>query len=116
MSSSTQASIHFLKRLSKYETEKVYELKYDPPPGLPKTNMCLERRDHITVEDMRHRESGLKIDERGYQIITLEDGLELIDYDDQASLLQHYFPLLAQKVKEVMLADRVQIFDYNVSP
>lgn len=111
----TQASIWFLQRLPLYNTEKVYEFKYDPPKGLSKTNMHLEKRDGIPVEDIRDTKSNYLIEEQGFQILELGDSSDSIDYDDETALREKYFPMIATAVKDAMKAERVQIFDYVVS-
>lgn len=115
MASSVLSSIHFLQRDPLYDSEKVFELKFDPSSGLPKSNMRLEKRDGIEIQDIRDREAQYSFDRNGFSILRADFGMPANTYYEEHLLRQEYFPKLAHAVKEHLRASQVRIFDYNVS-
>jgi hypothetical protein len=115
MASSVLSSIHFLQRDPLYDSEKVFELKFDPPSGLPKSNMRLEKRDGIKIHDIRDQEAQYSFTRNGFSIMRADFGMPAKAFYEEHLLRQKYFPKLAHTVKEHLGASQVRIFDYNVS-
>lgn len=107
------SALWFLQRDSLYKTEKVYELKYDPPNGLPKTNMRLEQHP-VAIADIRKRQSEFSFSQNGFTIMTFNCSLSRDDFDDDEKVLSIYLPEAAHRAKLLLGADRVQVLDYVV--
>jgi hypothetical protein len=110
-------SMYLLERDVLWKTVKPYDLKFNPPAGFPKTNAVLRRYDNIQVEDIRGRENEFSIQKNGFELIRLEAPLTLQDFEggDHNKLTEHYFKPLANALKALLKAQRVQIFDFQVS-
>ncbi|KAF7512944.1 hypothetical protein GJ744_012047 [Endocarpon pusillum] len=111
MESSVLSSIYFLQRDALYDSKKVFELKFEPPSGMPKSNMRLEKRDGIKIQDIRDREAQYSFDRNGFSILRANFGMPAKAYYEEYLLRQRYFPKLAHAVKEHLSASQVRIFD-----
>lgn len=114
MSTIAISDLWFLERNVIYDTEKVYELKYDPPQGLPKSNMKLEKKPAISIQDIRGNERNYSFERNGFTIMNIGNNMAIDEYEDEGKLKENYFPKLAFAVRDLLKADRVQIFDYVV--
>jgi hypothetical protein len=110
-------SMYFLERDELWKTVKPYDLKFNPPAGFPKTNAVPRKHDNIRVEDIRGREKEFNIQKNGFELVKLEASLTLQDFEEgnRDRLAEAYFRPLADKLKSLLKAQRVQIFDYQVS-
>lgn len=99
-------SMYFLCDDLLYRQERSYEHVYDPPNGLKRSNMKLEERNDITVEDIRGN---------GFCLMTINSELMLRDFGDHANIKNIYVREITHAVKQLLCAARVQIFDYAVS-
>jgi hypothetical protein len=115
MATSVQSSVFFLKRKPLYETERVYELDIEPPPGFPRTNMEHEKVNDVVIEDIRGQEQNFTFCNNGFSLINLNGGITYEDFNDADKIEKIYLKNVASKIKSELGAARVQIFDYNVS-
>lgn len=113
--STLQGSMYFLERLSLYNTEKPYELRYTPAPDQPKTNMKLEKADCLTMTNIRGREDDFSFRNNGFALVHLDSKMRPEDFEVRSKVIKQYLPIVADTVKEILGAQRVQIFDYVVS-
>lgn len=111
-SSTIRSSIHFLKRHSLYDTEKVYEHRRPEWTHIPETNAMMQKVEDIPIQDMRGVESSL--DTHGFFCMNLENSLTAEDFQDSAKVMEGYLPQLTEAIKKTLNADRVQIFDFTV--
>ncbi|KAL9607391.1 MAG: hypothetical protein Q9167_007693 [Letrouitia subvulpina] len=114
MAAHVLSSMWFLKPDSIYDTEKVYELKFDPPNRFPRTNMKIERQDSIEIEDIRGRQTDFSFARNGFEIINIDVDLSPEDFDDKELVVDHYLPKVAHTVKAKLAAARVQVLDYLI--
>ncbi|KAL8899114.1 MAG: hypothetical protein Q9207_006365, partial [Kuettlingeria erythrocarpa] len=94
-----------------YKTEKVYEMRYDPPNGLPRTNMKVEKQGPIFIEDIRGCQGEFSFLQNGFEIMDFVGDFKPEDFDDRGFVLGEYLPKVAHKVKSILGAARVQIVD-----
>ena len=114
MAGDVQTSLHFLEQDALYDTEKVYEMKYETPIGLPRSNMKIRRQGGIPIQDVRGREREMNFQNNGFCVLNIDCDLAIGDYDDETKLQNGYMRLAAHKVQQVLGATRVQIIDYTV--
>jgi hypothetical protein len=110
-------SLYLLDRNSLWDALKPYELKFDPPPGFPKSNAMPRKNEGIAVEDIRGREVNFSIEKNGFAIMNLDAHVTVQDfvrYDGEA-LAKQYFKPLAEALKSFLRADRIQIIDFKVT-
>ena len=113
--SSVLSSIYFVKRDPLFDKEKPYEYSIPPPENVPKTNIRNEKIDGISIQDIRGRTHEYSFGANGFEILSLDAGMSIDEYDQEQVLVEKYFPKLAHAVKEKLNASQVQIFNYNVS-
>jgi hypothetical protein len=107
------SSINFIVPQQNDSEDKPYQLKYEPPEGFPATNIVSEERT-VKLEDVRGHEDNFSVARNGFAIVHLEDRMAYEDYDDQQLVQQVYFKQVAEAVKELLGASRVQIFEHVV--
>lgn len=110
-------SMYLLDRDSLWDTLKPYELKFDPPPGFPKSNAVPRKNKGIAVEDIRGREAEFSIEKNGFAIMNLDAHVTVQDFVrcDGEELAKQYFKPLAETLKSFLRADRIQIIDFKVT-
>nr|POE75759.1 hypothetical protein CFP56_67778 [Quercus suber] len=110
---SVTSPMYFIAPQQKTSSEKAYQLKYDPPDGFPPTNIVSDEYSP-TIEDVRGQENHFSVDRNGFAILEIEDRLSYNDYGDETKIRQTYFPHVAEAVKKLLGAARVQIFEHVV--
>ncbi|KXS94833.1 hypothetical protein AC578_3668 [Pseudocercospora eumusae] len=119
MTNTITSRINFLARDPIYEHEKPYNLKFDPPKGQPYTNIKADTRD-TCIEDIRGREQNFRMETQGFAVLSLEDDGEegttmaYEDFDDRTKCQDVYCKQVAEGLKRMLGASRVQIFEYVV--
>src|SRR5215471_4974385 len=63
------ASFYFLRDLSKYQTEKPYEIWRESDPSIPKSNCEFEEHRGIVVNDMRSSEFNFDYESTGFKVL-----------------------------------------------
>lgn len=106
---------YYADRDEKYLKEKPYELKFLPPEDFPVTNMKWSRYDNISVTDVRGHEDKNNIERTGFLTHRLVTSLTYEDFSDSQKIEQVYLREVAHCLKHALGADRVLVFDYNVS-
>jgi len=114
MAQNVQSSMYYLQRDRLYETEKVYELKYDPPEGYKKSNMLLQKCEDLLIEDIRGKEQDFSFEANGFTIMKVDCGMSVADFDDRQKIAEVYLGYIAHALQHLLGAARVQIFDYIV--
>lgn len=94
--------------------EKPYQLKFQGPDGFPTTNIVSKEYDQ-RFEDIRGREADYSIARHGFAIMRLPETLRRTDYDDDNQVRRVYLKQVADSLKELLRASRVQIFEHTVS-
>jgi len=107
-------TINFIQQHTLYEEEKPYLLTYEPPNDFPKTNVKLDKRE-MSINDIRGNEQDFTIDQNGFSIMKIESKLSYEDFNDADLVKSIYLREVAETVKELLGASRVQIFEHLVS-
>lgn len=94
--------------------EKPYSLRYEPSKDFPRTNFASEAR-HIAIEDVRGRENEFALDRQGFALLRIEPSMEYDDFDDNDKVQTIYFKQVAEGIRKMLGASRVQIFEHVVS-
>lgn len=109
-----QSAIDFLGPHDEDVLGKPYSLRYDPPPGIEKTNTTLV--PHIqSLEDVRGHESEYSVSKNGFELMSLEPQLDYADFDNKEKVQKVYYKQVADGLKIALGASRVQIFEHVVS-
>jgi hypothetical protein len=106
------ASIYFLARLQKYDSEKPYTLRYDPEDAFPATNIESERH-HVRIQNMRL--TSIPYEKCGFQHHTMSSVMKYQDYEDENIIKAVHLPEVEACLKTVLDAPFVQIIDFAVS-
>lgn len=91
--------------------EKPHSYSYNPPPGVPRTNMVLEGR-RLPMHDMRPVADTLSLDREGFALLTSPTAVR--DFYDEAELRRVYYPEAERAVREATGAARVVVFDHTI--
>ena len=105
--------MNFLAHDSLYDEEKPYLLKFDPPSGFPQSNYNIDTKQQL-IQDIRGREKHFSITKNGFAIMSLHTELSYEDFDDDKKLREVYFPEVADALRKLLGAFRVQIFEHLV--
>ena len=93
---------------------KPYSLKYNPTKEFPLTNIVSESCEQ-TLQDVRGHEDDFNVTENGFALLRLMPRLTYEEYDDKAKVETIYYRQVAEGVKRLLNASRVQIFEHVVS-
>lgn len=104
---------HFLKRLSLYDEEKPYSLRYTPPLGFPRANIEVERHE-IRIEDIRPRLASLTLAQDGCEILRIVSRMRYEDFDNEETTKSIYLREVADTLCRRLGAQRVQVFEHTV--
>lgn len=107
----TTGIINFIAPLSKWDTEKPFNLTVPLPRNQPKTNSIYESRE-IQISDGRCREDNFSLDIHGFEFVKFPPKNTLRDQD---TIENDYLSLMESTLKEHLGAERVLCFDYAVS-
>jgi hypothetical protein len=92
-------------------TEKPHTYTYDPPVGVPRTNIVPE--EHVVpIFDMRPLADSLSLDEQGF--VLTEAPTAVTDFYDEQALRDTYYPEAEALVKQATGASRVVVFDHTI--
>lgn len=106
-------AINFLARDGRYEDEKPYYLKFPPPAGFARDNLVYDLQVK-QVEDVRGREDGFSVAANGFAVMQLDEELAYDEYDDRSKVESVYCRQVAQGVRKLLGASRVQVFEHVV--
>jgi len=101
------ATLNFTKRAA----EKLYAYTYEPPPGVPLTNIVQDPWT-VRVEDARAIADKLDLDVEGLAVVRHRSAVR--DFWDEAQTLALGHPETAQLVRDVTGASRVVVFDHTL--
>ncbi|WPB07569.1 uncharacterized protein RHO25_012230 [Cercospora beticola] len=90
---------------------KPYSLRYDPPGDFPRTNFISVSED-VSLTDVRGRESEFHVHKQGFGVLYLNPMMAYEDYEDKHKVETFYFKQVAEGVRELLGASRVQIFEH----
>lgn len=108
------SDIHFLTPSETFEEEKPYAFRYAVDRGhVKQTNMEMEQRSGITIEDIRGREHQFTLDSSGFCVLPVRSQWKYEDYHDPRSL-SAFFVELGEILKDSLKASRVMIFRHGV--
>jgi len=108
------SSMYFLDHDPLYDTEKLYELKYDPPGDLPRTNMKLSKWDDVQLHDIRGHENSVTFQSHGFCLLQLASQMTQKDFDNREKVETVYLQEVGHTLQNALSARRVQVFDYQV--
>ena len=91
--------------------EKPHTYTYDPPIGVPKTNIINERHT-VPIFDMRPLADSLTLDVQGFELMPAPTAVT--DFYDEAQLEATYYPEAEELVKQATGASRVVVFDHTI--
>lgn len=105
--------MHFLTRDDLYKTEKPYQLKYASQPGLPKSNLRLEKQDPIKINNIRCQEREFSFERNGFTVLRMDEDIPYDDFSNPEGI-RRYLDAVTENVKVLLGADKVQAFQYVV--
>ncbi|KAF1344240.1 hypothetical protein BDV97DRAFT_364146 [Delphinella strobiligena] len=105
--------VYFLKKLSLYETEKPYSLRFTPPEGFPRANVALESHN-IPVHDIRSSKDELSLEKNGLAIMDLDTRMKYEDFDNEQAIREVYLREVSEALQGYLGASHVQIFEHTV--
>ena len=108
-----ETSLQFLAKDKLYEHEKPYRFQYKPPEGVPKTNFHIEKQDGINISSIRGREKEFSLEKNGFTVLSLDEEIPCEDFDSEAGI-RRYMDLVANKLKVLLKADKVQVYQQVV--
>lgn len=91
--------------------EKPHVYTYDPPAGVPKTNIVSEAHS-VPIFDMRPVADGLSLDVQGFALV--DAPTEVADFYDEAQLKATLYREAEDLVKQATGASRVVVFDHTI--
>lgn len=92
-------------------SEKPHTLAYEPPPGVPRSNI-VEERHIVPIHDMRPLAGALSLDREGFALAHAPT--VVVDYDDEAEVRRVCYPETERYVAAALGAGRVVIFDHTI--
>lgn len=109
-----QTSMNFLSREDLYQREKPYLCLFETPEGFPKSNIRLSKCTDLKIEDVRGCDSTVSLQTHGFAIMPLKSKLSYDDFDDAVKIKTQYLPEVAELLRRLTEASRVQIFEHLV--
>ncbi|KAF4554649.1 Aspirochlorine biosynthesis protein N-like protein 2 [Elsinoe fawcettii] len=114
LTSTIVTSVLCLQRLSRYNTEKPYELRCDYPPDFPRTNLQWDKPRKVSVRDIRSCSTGFDMKKDGFSVMNISTSMEPKDFDDKKKVKTEYAPLVATALQKHLGANFVQVHDWLV--
>jgi len=111
---SVTSPINFITPQHSSSADKPYQLKYVAPIDFPSTNIVSKEHSQ-KLEDVRGCEAEFSIAKNGFTLMRLEDGMAYDDYDHEEIIREVFYKRVADRLKELLGASRVQIFEHVVS-
>ncbi|KAJ4299615.1 hypothetical protein N0V90_004861 [Kalmusia sp. IMI 367209] len=109
-----ETSMHFLRQNELYASTKPYSLRFEPPAGFPRSNITLDRREDLKIEDCRSIIDRFSLHKQGFAIMNLESKMKYQDYENDASIVDIYLSEVADALRSLFSASHVQIFEHTV--
>ncbi|KIJ64624.1 hypothetical protein HYDPIDRAFT_112006 [Hydnomerulius pinastri MD-312] len=91
--------------------QPAYNYVYDPPAGVPKSNVGEDVRPTV-VHDARGKEASLGLDVSGFQFVKYPSVEK--EFVDDEKIQSDYYPEVERILKEYAGAKRVFIFDHTI--
>jgi len=91
--------------------EKLVSYAYEPPAGVPKSNVQVEGRA-TTIHDLRPAASELALDEVGFKFLTHRSAVK--EFWDEDEIRRVYYPESIDLLKRVTGATEVRVFDHTL--
>jgi hypothetical protein len=102
-----QGELNYLARM----TERPRNYTYDPPPGVPRSNVVHETHV-VPVYDLRAIEADISLDREGFELLGQRSIVR--DFYDENEVRTVYYPEAERFIAEATGASRVFIFDHTV--
>lgn len=100
-----QTSLNFLKRDELYNHEKPYQLGHAAPEG---------KHEPITVTSIRDLEQQFTFKGNGFTALGMDKKISYNNFSHPAGI-RKYYEAVAEQLKRVLGADKVQVLQYVVS-
>ena len=111
-----QTSMNFLASdPSLYETEKPYQIKYKAPPGIPLSNLRIEKQSPLTISSIRGREADFSFEKNGFTVLKLNGTTPSYEEFDTPEGVRRYLLAVTGALKELLGAQKVKAYQYVVS-
>lgn len=91
--------------------EKPHSYTFDPPPGVPRTNIVTENHT-MPIADMRPMAGNASLEREGFALLTAPTAAN--DLYDETELRSVYYPEAERIVAEATGANRVVVFDHTI--
>ena len=91
--------------------EKPHSYSYNPPVGVPRTNMVLEGH-RLPMHDMRPVADTISLDREGFALLTSPSAVR--DFYDEEELRRVYYREAEQAIQAATGAARVVVFDHTI--
>ena len=104
--------MNFLARDDLYDEERPYLLIFEPPEGFPKSNIRLEQRRDLVVEDIRGCEDRFSLENHAFEVLKIRSRMSPEDFDNEGLVQKVYLQEVADHLKAVFDAQVVQIFEH----
>ena len=101
------AELHYLAPM----TEQPRSYTYDPPPGIPRSNIVRETRV-LPIYSARPVASSFSLDVEGFAVLRRRSAVH--DFWDEEELRAVYYPEVEQTVKDITGASKVFVFDHTL--
>jgi hypothetical protein len=101
------AELHYLAPM----TEQPRNYTYDPPPGIPRSNIVRETRV-VPIYNARPVASSLSLDAEGFAVLRRRSAVH--DFWDEDELRAVYYPEVEQALKDITGASKVFVFDHTL--
>jgi hypothetical protein len=115
MPCSVQAALYFLVRDDLFLAEKPYAFRF-PIDGKPlsQTNMKMERKELIRINDIRGNEKLFSFDKNGFEVLSHKSELRYEDFY-RPEKISTYLRELESVLKDRLKASHVEVFRHGVS-
>ncbi|KAI1456284.1 hypothetical protein F4805DRAFT_233817 [Annulohypoxylon moriforme] len=107
-----EASMYFLEKAPKYETEKPYSLRFPPGENLAQSNIL--REEHLVRVDSMRGKDDLALETSGFEVMPFTSPLSYRDFDDVDKITGVLLPAFCEKLKEHLGAKEVVALDHAV--
>ncbi|EED16519.1 CmcJ-like methyltransferase, putative [Talaromyces stipitatus ATCC 10500] len=116
--SHVSTSMYFLASNELFKSEKPYAFRFTLaehglPSSIPQTNMKMERRDDIIIDDIRGNEKMYTLEKNGFEVITHTSQIAYEDYYEPEKV-KSYLQELEEVLKDRLKASHVQVFRYGL--
>lgn len=102
-----EADLHYLSPMA----ERPRNYTFDPPPGIPRSNMVHERH-RVSIYDVRNIASEVSLDREGFAVLRHRSAVG--DFYDERELRELYYPEAERLIAAATGASRVFIFDHTL--